>query len=221
MRSLASCIISAVLVIASSKAEICRSDTGDKLNGGACYTTTHTLTHPIDSNDTTWKDVGEIKEYHFHPYWFQHRPESKRAALRLRSELIAAVAAGKFIAVFPGITDKIIPGIDVSKIPVINNGPMGPHPCGSFETWVPKEHFTAVLSFFMQRRGELTILIHPLTRYVNEDHGARNMWLGPPMRIDPTVLPEDIGKPPFQYPELKLGYSAAKLEDDIQPSVVY
>ncbi len=41
-----------------------------------------------------------------------------------------------------------------------------------------------------------------------EDHSARTMWLGPSFRIDLTVLEEDIGFAPLQYPELGLGYSA-------------
>ena len=60
----------------------------------------------------------------------------------------------------------------------------------------------------MQRRGELTILVHPLTRYSVEDHAARSMWLGPPMKLDFTALSMDDEETPFQYPELKLGYSA-------------
>jgi len=195
-------------MIATSKAEICENDAGDKFNGGACFSTSHTFTHPLDSKDTAWGDVGEIKEYHFHTYWFQHRPESYEAALRIQSELIEAVSEGKFIVVLPGITNEILPEINESEIPHINTDPIGPHPCGSFETWVPKEYLNQAMSFFMQRRGELTILIHPLTRYSNEDHAARNMWLGPPMRLDFTALPEDVGKTPLQYAELKLGYSA-------------
>merc|ERR1711890_132869 len=142
--------------------------------------------------DTEWGLEDEIKEYHFHTYWFQNRPESYNAALRIQSELISAVAEGKFIVVLPGITKE----------------PVGPHPCGSFETWVPKEYLNEALSFFMQRRGELTILIHPRTRWENEDHFGRNLWIGPPMKIDATVLAIDMEEHPIQYPELKLGWSA-------------
>ena len=200
-------IITLIFISATTHAELCRTDTGDEVNGGMCFVTSHTFTHPLDSDDNAWTDP-EIKEFHFHTYWFQHRPESYAAALRIQAELITAVGDGKFLVVLPGITQEVIPGIDESQIPHINTEPVGPHPCGSFETWVPKEYFTEALNFFMQRRGELTILMHPLSRHAVEDHAARNMWLGPPMRLDLTVLTEDIGDVPLQYPELKLGYSA-------------
>jgi DOPA 4,5-dioxygenase len=90
----------------------------------------------------------------------------------------------------------------------VNDVPVGPHPIGSFETWVPKEYFGIVTSWFMRNRGSLQVLLHPLSRHEIEDHTARAMWLGPSLRLDLTVLTADIGYPPLQYPELKLGYSA-------------
>ena len=208
MKLLATNFIFMIFFFTSSNAEICKNDAGDEYNGGACFLTSHTLTHPIDSNDTSWESEGDIKEYHFHTYWFQHRPESYAAALRIQTELINAVAEGRFVVVLPGITEDILPGINEEEIPSINTEPVGPHPCGSFETWVPREYLNEAMSFFMQRRGELTILFHPRTRWEVEDHGGRNMWIGPPYRLDFTALVEDIGEPPAQYRELKLGYSA-------------
>ena len=208
MRKQLVCGVFIVLSIIASNAEICKNDAGDEFNGGACYMTSHTFTHPIDSNDTNWRDDGEIKEYHFHTYWFQHRPESYAAALRIQTELINSVAERKFVVVLPGITEDILPGINEEEIPHINTEPVGPHPCGSFETWVPKEYLSDAMSFFMQRRGDLSIFLHPRGRWENEDHGARGMWLGPPYRLDHTALAVDLGAPPAQYPELKLGYSA-------------
>ena len=106
MRHLRILFICGLLIISTSNANICENDAGDEFNGGACYLTSHTFTHPLESDDTAWGEVGEIKEYHFHTYWFQHRPESYNAALRIQAELIAAVSEGKFIVVLPGITKK-------------------------------------------------------------------------------------------------------------------
>ena len=184
-----------------------KNDVGDELKGGSNFVTSHSLTHQLDSEDVV-RDEIDIKEFHFHTYWFQNRQESYNAALRIQKELIAAIKNKRFVAVLPGITKDILPEIDISSIPEVNLRPIGPHPCGSFETWVPKEYFADVVSFFMQRRGELTILVHPLTRYEVEDHFARNMWIGPPMRLDMTGLENDTKVLPKQYPELKLGYSA-------------
>ena len=86
--------------------------------------------------------------------------------------------------------------------------PFGPHPVGNFETWVPREYINDAISFFMQRRGELSILLHPLTRYDLEAHYSQGMWLGTPHRLNNAALPIDTGAPRAQYRELKLGYSA-------------
>ena len=188
-----------------------RNDVGDEQKGGACFVTSHSLTHQLHSNDIARSEV-DIKEFHFHTYWFQNRPESLNSALRIQKELLTAVKNKRFIAVLPGITEDILPGINISNIPNVNLEPVGPHPCGSFETWVPKEYFAEVVSFFMQRRGELTILVHPLPRYEVEDHFARNMWIGTPMRLDMTGLESDTKETPLQYPELKLGYSAHSIK---------
>ena len=205
--SIISIFVSLLLPIMST-ATTCKNDVGDTFNNGVCHTTTHSLVNPIDSTDTAFSNDPEIKEWHFHVYWFQNRPEAYDAALRLRDELIAGVENGDFVVVLNGVTAEMLPGLDESHIPHINTKPVGPHPCGSYEVWVPKEYFADAMSLFMERRGELSILLHPLTRHEVEDHWSRNMWLGPPFRLDLTVLSEDIGHVPLQYPELKLGYSA-------------
>ena len=68
------------------------------------------------------------------------------------------------------------------------------------------------MSFFMRRRGELSILLHPLTDHPIQDHTGRAMWMGTPYKIDLTCLseysPGPDGEDAPQYPELELGYSA-------------
>ena len=208
MRILAILFICTTFLFTISNAEICKNDAGDDLTGGSCYLSSHTITHPIDSNETSWQGEGVIKEYHFHTYWFQDNPESYSAALRIQTELINAVAEGKFLVVLPGITQDIIPGINEDRILHIWTEPFGPHPVGNFETWVPREYLNDAVSFFMQRRGELSILLHPLVRYDVEAHYGQGMWLGSPHKLDFSALPLDNGAPRAQYPELKLGYSA-------------
>eukprot|EP00008_Paramoeba_atlantica_P007101 CAMPEP_0201489860 /NCGR_PEP_ID=MMETSP0151_2-20130828/23976_1 /ASSEMBLY_ACC=CAM_ASM_000257 /TAXON_ID=200890 /ORGANISM="Paramoeba atlantica, Strain 621/1 / CCAP 1560/9" /LENGTH=232 /DNA_ID=CAMNT_0047875579 /DNA_START=18 /DNA_END=716 /DNA_ORIENTATION=+ len=175
-------------------------------SGGTCHVTTHSFKDPIDQHQITYADE-EVKEWHFHVYFFQDNNVSVEAALDLRDQLLQRVQNRYFVAVFDGVTDAILPGVNVSNIPPINYGPRGPHPCGSYEVWVPIEYVGRVLSFFMLSHGELTILLHPLTSHELEDHVGRLLWLGPPYRIDVTVLePYDIDTP--EYPELELGYHA-------------
>ena len=113
--------------------------------------------------------------------------------------------------VLNGVTDAILPGVNVSNIPLFNEAPIGPHPCGSYEVWCPKESMAQALSFFMLRRGELSILLHPLTPHEIQDHTGRSMWLGAPYKLDLTpliALEDGPGEGGAQYPELGLGYSA-------------
>jgi len=178
---------------------------------GEDYYTTHSLNIPIDPKFVTFEDP-EIKEWHFHVYWHQRYEPAFKEAMKLRDLLLDAVGRREFIVVFPGITDKIIPGVNESAIPFVNTQPIGPHPCGSFEVWAPKEYFPQALSFFTINRGELTILLHPLTRHDVEDHTGRAVWLGPPFPLDLHVLPVEVEGPCLsQYPELGLGYATGKL----------
>ena len=91
MRNTKKLLVIASLSFAYSEASLCQNSAGDEFNGGACFLTSHTFTHPLESEDTAWGDSGEIKEYHFHTYWFQNRPESYESALRIQKELIAWV----------------------------------------------------------------------------------------------------------------------------------
>ena len=112
-----------------------------------------------------------------------------------------------FTVVLPGITSEILPKLNMSNnIPTFNDGPRGPHPVGNFEVWTPKESFADVLSFFMLRRGELSILLHPLTPYCAKIILEDQCGLVNRFNLDLTVLCEGCHKDESQYPEF-LGYS--------------
>ncbi len=59
-----------------------------------------------------------------------------------------------------------------------------------------------------------SILVHPLTSQQRRDHETRNAWLGTPWPIYLDGLPRKSDEVPLQYPELRLGWSAAP-EDEI------
>ncbi|KAI8805015.1 DOPA-like domain-containing protein [Cladochytrium replicatum] len=135
----------------------------------------------------------EIKEFHFHVYWFQNNPRSRAKAIAIRDEVLRLAEEG-FWTIVPLVT--------------VNDAPRGPHPVGSYEIWVPKEYFSKTYSWFLiHRPADVSVLIHPLTRLQRTDHDERAVWLGTPMPLDLDALPTD-GDLPFQYPELGLGYSA-------------
>lgn len=70
----------------------------------------------------------------------------------------------------------------------VNFGPRGPRVIGSYETCCNASSINVAQSFFMQNHGNLSILLHPLTRYEVLDHTTRAMWLGKDMPLDVSAL---------------------------------
>ncbi|KAG9074053.1 hypothetical protein FS749_014427, partial [Ceratobasidium sp. UAMH 11750] len=147
----------------------------------------------------------EIREWHFHIYFLQRNSRQHAAALALRDAVLRLRRDGAFVAV---------------PLYRVNTAPIGPHPAGtlllplfsllrgSYEIWVPSESFVSVYSYLCQHRGELSILVHPLTREERKDHEFRNSWMGPSFPLDLDTLPIRSEEIPLQYPLLKLGYSS-------------
>ncbi|KIP07484.1 hypothetical protein PHLGIDRAFT_89449 [Phlebiopsis gigantea 11061_1 CR5-6] len=144
---------------------------------------------------TDLKEVveSEIKEWHFHIYFHQHNASEHQAALDLRDAVLRLRRDGAFIAV---------------PLFRVNTDPVGPHPVGSYEIWCPSESFVSVYSYLCQNRGDLSILVHPLTREQRKDHEIRNAWIGPSFPLDLGMLPLKSEHVPSQYHSLKLGYSS-------------
>ena len=84
----------------------------------------------------------------------------------------------------------------------VNTAPIGPHPAGSYEVWVPSTGFAAVFSYLVLNHGELSVLVHPLTREEVRDHSARAAWIGQPWPVNLDVLAEKLDELPAQYRSL-------------------
>ncbi|KAG9096385.1 hypothetical protein FRC06_008730 [Ceratobasidium sp. 370] len=82
----------------------------------------------------------EIREWHFHIYFLQRNSRQHAAALALRDAVLRLRRDGAFVAV---------------PLYRVNTDPIGPHPAGSYEIWVPSESFVSVYSYLCQHRGEL------------------------------------------------------------------
>jgi aromatic ring-cleaving dioxygenase len=109
-------------------------------------------------------DLSVPREWHFHvrgagsslaaPHMAHHVIQvyfdqgEDHLASAVRDRVLALVERGQLVA-------RCLP---------LNHGPRGPHPVGSFETWVPIEHFATAFAFFVQFRGNLDVLVHALTR---------------------------------------------------------
>ncbi|CAE6411568.1 unnamed protein product [Rhizoctonia solani] len=163
----------------------------------------------------------EIREWHFHIYFLQRNTAQHAAALALRDAVLRLRRDGAFVAV---------------PLYRVNTTPVGPHPAGkphssyaclsrltlgtfpfnfghyphegSYEIWVPSESFASVYSYLCQHRGDLSVLVHPLTREERKDHEYRQAWMGPSFPLDLDTLPIRSEEIPLQYPLLKMGYSS-------------
>jgi len=147
------------------------------------------------SPQTDLKEVveSEIKEWHFHIYFHQRNADEHQAALELRDAVLRLRRDGAFVA---------------APLFRVNTGPAGPHPVGSYEIWCPSESFASVFSYLCINRGDLSVLVHPLTKEQRADHETRLAWIGPSFPLDLSVLPVRSEDVPLQYPSLKLGYSS-------------
>ncbi len=156
----------------------------------------------------SWSADGAVREWHLHVYWFASDAASVAAAERLRAEVVERVRRRELVAVCAGVTRAMVPRLNESAVPPVNYGPVGPHPVASFETWVSREHLAAALSLFTTRRGDLSVLLHPLTPDMLLDHTADAMWLGERLRLNLGPFRQGEHHDAPQYPELGLGYSA-------------
>ncbi|KAH8767328.1 dopa 4,5-dioxygenase [Diaporthe sp. PMI_573] len=144
---------------------------------------------------TDLKTVVESRnrEWHFHIYFLIQSQSETAAALALRDAVLRLRRDGAFVAV---------------PLFRVNHYPIGPHPAGSYEIWVPDSSFSDVFFYLSANRGNLSILVHPLTSDQRGDHETRNAWMGTPWPIFLDGLPVE-GEIPLQYPELGLGWSTS------------
>jgi len=155
------------------------------------------MTQSFSKPQTELQNVldSEIKEWHFHIYFHTEIPREHKAALELRDAVLKLRRDGAFVAV---------------PLLRVDAKPFGPHTIGSYEIWVPAESFVSVYSYLCLNRGELSVLVHPLTREVLKDHETRIAWIGPsyPLKVN-KLSSYEKEEVPLQYPKLKLGYSSA------------
>ncbi|CAL8072087.1 unnamed protein product [Orchesella dallaii] len=121
----------------------------------------------------------EIHGYHFHTYFFQTNERNTQEALAFRDAIQNQIDNG-----FLGNC----------RLNRVNLAPVGPHPIGSYETCCNKTSISPALTFFMENHGNLSILLHPLTRYEVMDHTHRAMFLGEKLPLDVSVLSEDLAE---------------------------
>jgi len=64
------------------------------------------------------------------------------------------------------------------KLGRMHDGPVGPHPMGSFQVLIPKDRFADAAAWFALNRQGLTVLLHPNTEDDLADHRDYPIWYG-------------------------------------------
>lgn len=73
--------------------------------------------------------------------------------------------------------------------------PIGPHPLPMFEINFGRSNLEKVLSWLIQNRGMLPVLIHPVTGNDMVDHSSGAMWLG----YDLTLNKSSLSQPDISF----------------------
>jgi aromatic ring-cleaving dioxygenase len=100
-----------------------------------------------------------IGGYHAHVYY--------DSASRLAAERLAKAIGDTFAVRFGGFFDE----------------PVGPHPIGNLQIILTTAEFADFVPWLMLNRGDLDILVHPLTDDSVDDHTRHALWLGTPVAL--------------------------------------
>lgn len=121
--------------------------------------------------------LAEITSYHAHIYY--ELGEARDRAARLR-ELIGE----RFVARIGSWHDK----------------PVGPHPKPMYQVAFAIDLFPRFVPWLMLNRTDLTVLVHPNTRWPRNDHLKNALWLGEVLPLKDDMLPLEVA--PDQVEEL-------------------
>lgn len=110
-----------------------------------------------------------IAGYHAHVYY---DPASRAVAAALREALAERfrVALGRW-----------------------RDAPVGPHPQAMYQVAFEVEEFARLVPWLMLNRGELVVLVHPLTGDEYADHAHHALWLGAKLPLALEVLKRGHG----------------------------
>ncbi len=108
-----------------------------------------------------------IEDWHVHVYY---GPETKASAEAIRADV-----------------EQHLPGLKLGRM---HDGPVGPHPEGSFQVLIPNGRLAEAASWFALNRRGHTILLHPNTSDNLKDHRDYPIWFGAAPKINYEMFEE-------------------------------
>ena len=69
-----------------------------------------------------------------------------------------------------------------------HDGPVGPHPCASYQIAFSCDAFGELMPWLMLNQAGLDILVHPLTGDELRDHTEYALWLGCSRKLNANVF---------------------------------
>ena len=112
-----------------------------------------------------------VKGYHLHVYF---ETSTKPQAMSLRESIEATLS-------------KAVLGR-------IHEEPVAFHPRPMFQVALPVSDLGLLLGVVMAKRGDLSVLLHPVHGDVWEEHTSDAMWLGTPLELDKEKLRKSSGR---------------------------
>jgi aromatic ring-cleaving dioxygenase len=75
---------------------------------------------------------------------------------------------------------------------ITNGETLGPFAIGEWSMYVPPHYLSTVTPWFIQNRGDFSVLVHPNTGCEYEDHSNWAQWAGSPWNMDMSIFTEGM-----------------------------
>ncbi|MFT4974340.1 MAG: FMN-dependent NADH-azoreductase [Myxococcota bacterium] len=148
----------------------------------------NTVRHEYDQS--TQAEVVMSDSFHVHVYWSS--PTQRAEALALRE-----AASGRFPAAALGR---------------LHEAPFAFHPAPMFQIQLDRIELGTLLTWLHRHRGALSLMVHPLTGDVVEEHLEEAIWLGLPLQLDQQALLEARSAREVQQPAALAPFTILRID---------